>query len=144
MNSQSFSRSSSVESIIILFPHHNEESNQEGEMARISRRSNYSLSPYFTESSDEEEENEVERDEHAQNILSLSRPTDQGHNTEPHLDILHWEAIEEERNSIIENLNILDALIFLISHLLDEEPLSEEEINAQANDDDTDNDNDTY
>ncbi|EFO93386.1 hypothetical protein CRE_24204 [Caenorhabditis remanei] len=131
MNNQSFSnssRSSSLESIILLIAHHNEESNQEGEVAPISRRSNYSVSPYYTESSssDEEEEIEVERDEHAQNVLSLSRPTDQEIlNTESHLDLLYWDVSEEERNSIIEDLNILDTLIFLISHLLDEEPLSE-------------------
>ncbi|EFO96521.1 hypothetical protein CRE_24242 [Caenorhabditis remanei] len=45
--------------------------------------------------------------------------------TESQLDILHWKVLEEEMNTIIEELNILDTLIFLISRLLNEEPSRE-------------------
>ncbi|KAF1762926.1 hypothetical protein GCK72_011190 [Caenorhabditis remanei] len=55
-----------------------------------------------------------------------NRPTEQGLLiTESQLDILHWKVLEEEMNTIIEELNILDTLIFLISRLLDEEPSRE-------------------
>ena len=64
---------------------------------------------------------------------NVQRPTEQGLLiTESQLDILHWKVLEEEMNTIIEELNILDTLIFLISRLLDEEPSRESEFSKKS------------